>query len=210
MKKLTVLLLLLALLLCAFASCQQPDVPPVDGSDSGSDTESESESETLNSTENGWDPAIQAYWNACVKNGEIRPESLDSSEWNIDMPATPYTKYNTYTKASDINAFMQALNEIAETLPTPYHSGEIEYSSTTVNTSSIIPAKKSNSISWSTGEKQIQISTLCEDQTETPTYSLSIVLFLYQENKIQKIYGSLFTLTELQYTNILETLHAVI
>ena len=210
MKKTTVLLLLLSMLLCAFASCQQPDVPPVDGSDTDSDTESESESETLNSTENGWDPTIQAYWNACVKNGEIRPESLDSSEWNIDMPAAPYTKYNTYTKTSDIDAFMQALNEITETLPTPYHSGEVEYSSITVNTSSVIPAKKSNSISWSTGKKRIQISTLCEDQTEVPSYSLSIVLFLQQENKNQKMYAASFTLTESQYTNILETLHAII
>ncbi|MBE6552799.1 MAG: hypothetical protein E7666_00495 [Ruminococcaceae bacterium] len=210
MRKLSILLLIIVLLLCMFASCQQPDIPPVDGSDSDSDTESESESETLNSTENGWDPTIQAYWNACVKNGEIRPESLNSTEWNIAAPATPYTKYNTYTKASDIDVFMQALNEIADTLPTPDHSGEIEYSSTTVSSSSLIPAKKSNSISWSTGEKWFQINTVCKDQTETPTYSLSIVLFLYQENKIQKMYGASFTLTESQYTNILETLHAII
>ena len=46
MRKLSILLLIIVLLLCMFASCQQPDVPPVDGSDSDSGTESESETET--------------------------------------------------------------------------------------------------------------------------------------------------------------------
>ena len=210
MKKLTVLLLLLSMLLCMFASCQQPDVPPVDSdSETGSESESESESETLDITEAGWDVTIQDYWDTCIKNCEILPVELFSSEWNIAAPPSEGYKLNTYTKEAEIKNFMQALDDIVKILPTPKivrKPGYVLGSTVTV----IQKRVKGNSIHWTTGDTLFRISTICDDQNDNPTYNLWIQVAYIGSSVNDSTHRMLFTLTEEQYTVILETLHAII
>ena len=204
MKKLTVLLLLLSMLLCAFASCQQPDVPPADSFD------------TNDTDDSTWDSSIQTYWDACVTKGDTKPECIISTNWDIDFPAVSTPRFYIYYTTDEKEAIIQKMGEIAEFLPNPS-----SFTPTTVSTSSYplssflssfspsssdaVTEKKSDMISWETDGKRILITVIRDESEEIVKYSFSIRLYVGEN-----AYGNKFTLTEEQYTEIITKVGTVL
>ncbi len=120
MKKLTVLLLLLSMLLCAFASCQQPDVPPVDSdSETGSESESESESESTKpeSTPSEWNPELKAFWDSFIAGEKGNPSAVEKNTINplsAQMPSS-----STVTDEAKLATYVSAFAKIDAELTTP-------------------------------------------------------------------------------------------
>ena len=121
MKKLTVLLLLLSLLLCAFASCQQPDVPPVDSdSETGSESESESESESTEPefTPSEWDPELKAFWDSLVAKDMPNPTCITAQSFQMDYPILPMP-VEEYTETKEIEKKLNRIIKCNDYLSNP-------------------------------------------------------------------------------------------
>ena len=134
MKKLTVLLLLLSLLLCAFASCQQPDVPPVDSdSETGSESESESESESTEPefTPSEWNPELKAFWDSFIAGEKGDPSVIEI--FRVD-PATSSQSQQYHVRLTDktqLMHYVRIFSEIDDQLTTPVTCnawGELQFS----------------------------------------------------------------------------------
>ena len=83
MKKIIILLLTLSLLLCAFASCEQPDVPPSESSDSDSGSEGEGETDALPDgsiviSASEWDTELKKLWDSFLAGEFGEAESITS------------------------------------------------------------------------------------------------------------------------------------
>ncbi|MBE6553098.1 MAG: hypothetical protein E7666_02020 [Ruminococcaceae bacterium] len=132
MKKLTVLLLLLSLLLCAFASCQQPDVPPVDSdSETGSESESESESESTEPefTPSEWDPELKAFWDSFIAGEKGNPSAVEKN--SISVLSSQMSSPVTITNEAKLATYVSAFAKIDAELTTPVTCnawGELQFS----------------------------------------------------------------------------------
>ncbi len=108
-KKIMILLLALSLLLCTFASCEQPDVPPAESSDSDSGSESESETDALPDgsiviTASEWDAELKKFWDSFVTGEFGEAESITSGFYASYQAIVSPFLYKTDMDGKPINA----------------------------------------------------------------------------------------------------------
>ncbi|MBE6554095.1 MAG: hypothetical protein E7666_07120 [Ruminococcaceae bacterium] len=109
MKKIMILLLALSILLCTFVSCEQPDVPPTDSSDSDSGSEGEGKTDVLPDgsiviTPSEWDANLKKFWDSFVAGELGEAESITSGFYASYQAIVSPFLYKTDMDKTPINA----------------------------------------------------------------------------------------------------------
>ncbi|MBE6552800.1 MAG: hypothetical protein E7666_00500 [Ruminococcaceae bacterium] len=122
MKKLTVLLLLLSMLLCMFASCFQNGTPPTETFDSNdaseSDTESETEPDELEIISVEWAPELKAFWDSLVAKDMPNPTCITAQSFQMDYPILPMP-VEEYTETKEIEKKLNRIIKCNDYLSNP-------------------------------------------------------------------------------------------